>query len=202
MSGSPVVIASRASPDRLRALMRPGHKGALALAFILAFALLGVAGCGYSPSNEGDEGEPIQLGELGINVQLTRFLNPADHEDKSYLVGQTLPPPAGKVYLGVFLTITNHGDSETPLPSTAQMTVEDTTGAGYQAVPSNTPFAVPLGTELAGHGTIPVPDSPAQSGPTQGSIVLFLVDQGVSENRPLKLEIEHEGETGDITLDI
>jgi hypothetical protein len=182
--------------------MRPGHKGALALAFVIVLALVGVAGCGNSLGKEGDEGEPIQLGELEINVQLTRFLNPTDHEDKSYLVGQPLPAPAGKAYLGVFLTMKNHADSETQIPSTAQMTVVDTTGAGYQAVPSQTPFAAPLGTTLAGHGEIPVPDSPAESGPAQGSIVLFLVDQGVSENRPLKLEIEHDGETGDITLDI
>jgi hypothetical protein len=182
--------------------MRPGHKGALALAFVLILALVGAAGCGSSPSKEGDEGEPIQLGELEINVQLTRFLNPTDHEDKNYLVGQPLPPPAGKAYLGVFLTMTNHADSETQIPSTGQMTVVDTTGVGYEAVPSDTPFAAPLGTTLAGHGEIPVPDSPAESGPAQGSIVLFLVDEGVSENRPLKLEIEHDGETGDITLDI
>ena len=182
--------------------MRPGHKGALALAFILALVLVGAAGCGNSPGKEGDEGVPIQLGELEINVQLTRFLNPADHEDKNYLAGQPLPPPAAKSYLGVFLTMKNHADSETEIPAAAQMTVVDTTGAGYEAVPSHTPFAAPLGTTLAGHGVIPVPDSPAESGPAQGAIVLFLVDNVVSENRPLKLEIEHDGETGDITLDI
>lgn len=32
--------------DRLRALMRPGRKGALAVAFVLALALAAVAGCG------------------------------------------------------------------------------------------------------------------------------------------------------------
>lgn len=181
--------------------MRPGHQRvALALAFVLA--LVGVAGCGNSPGKEGDEGVPIQLGELEINVQLTRFLNPTDHEDKNYLAGQTIPTPAGKAYLGVFLTMKNHSDQATRLPSTAQMTVVDTTGVGYEAIPSHTPFAAPLGTTLAGHGVIPVPDSPGESGPTQGAIVLFLVDEGISENRPLKLEIEHDGETGDVTLDI
>src|SRR5262245_63291466 len=103
--------------------MRPGHKGALALAFVLALALVGAAGCGYSASKEGEEGEPIQLGDLEINVQLSRILNPADKEDKNYLVGQPLPPPADQAYLGVFLTMDNHGDSETKIPSTSQMTV-------------------------------------------------------------------------------
>src|SRR3954453_22216382 len=106
----PVRIASQSPPDRLRALMRPGHKGALALAFVLV--LVGAAGCGYSPGNEGDEGVPIELGNLEINVQLTRFLNPSDHEDKAYLVGQAVPAPPGKAYLGVFLTIKNHADRE------------------------------------------------------------------------------------------
>ena len=191
-----------AGPPGVRRGFWTGSRGALALAFILALALVGVAGCGNSPSEEGEEGEPIQLGELEINVQLTRFLNPTDHEDKDYLAGQPLPPPANEAYLGVFLTMDNHADSETQVPSADAMTVVDTTGAGYQAVESNTPFAVPLGTVLAGHGVIPVPDSPAQSGPAQGALALFLVDQGVSENRPLKLEVEHDGETGDVTLDI
>jgi hypothetical protein len=199
---SPELIASRPPLDRLRALMRPGYKGALALAFVLALTLVGVAGCGSDEEKEADEGVPIELGNLEINVQLTRFLNPTDHEDKNYLVGQAIPTPAGKAYLGVFMTMKNIGDSETRLPADAQMTVLDTTGAGYEAIPSHTPFAAPLGTTLAGGGEIPVFDSPAANGPTQGSIVLFLVDQGVGENRPLKLEIEHEGETGEIVLDI
>ena len=49
---------------------------------------------------------------------------------------------------------------------------------------------------------MPAPGTAAANGPTQGAIVLFLVDQAVSENRPLKLEIELQGETGEITLDI
>ena len=36
------------------------------------------------------EGEPLELGELDYNVQITRFLNPDDAEDAEYLVGQ--PP--------------------------------------------------------------------------------------------------------------
>src|SRR6266480_5998828 len=97
--------------DRLRALMRPGHKGALALAFVLALALLGVTGCGNDLGKEADEGVPIQLGDLQITVQETRFLNPAQPDDKEYVAGQKLPLPASKAYLGVFLTIHNQGDN-------------------------------------------------------------------------------------------
>ncbi len=182
--------------------MRPGHKGALALAFVLAITLVGVAGCGNDLGKEAEEGVPIQLKDLKFNVQETRFLNPAQPDDKQYLAGQQVPPPANKAYLGVFLTINNEGDSTVTLPSAAQMNIVDTTGAAYEATPSSTPFAAPLGAQLAGGGDIPAPGTAAANGPTQGAIVLFLVDQGITENRPLKLEIHYAGETGEITLDI
>jgi hypothetical protein len=188
--------------DRLRALMRRGNKGVLALALALALGLVGVAGCGNTVGKEADEGVPIKLGDLQFNVSETRFLNPSQPDDKAYLAGQKLPLPPSKAYLGVFLTIHNEGDHQVDLPTYTDTSVIDTTGAAYQAVPSNTPFAAPLGTPLAGHGDIPVPGTAAANGPTQGGLVLFLMDQGVTENRPLKLEIQYQGETGEITLDI
>jgi hypothetical protein len=181
--------------------MRP-YKGALALAFVLALTLLGVAGCGNDLGKESEEGDPIQLGDLEINVQETRFLNPGQADDSEYLKGQMLPTPAGKSYLGVFLTMENHADSAVRLPTNAEVSVTDTTGAAYASLPSHTDFAAPLGTELAGGAEIPAPGTAAANGPTQGALAIFLVNQGVSENRPLKLEIEFQGETGDITLDI
>jgi hypothetical protein len=182
--------------------MRPGHKGALALAFALALTLVGVAGCGNDLGKEADEGVPIELGDLKINVQETRFLNPDQPDDKEYLQGQQIPTPAGKSYLGVFLTMENDGSGPIRLPTNAQVSVTDTTGAAYQSIPSQTAFAAPLGTELASGADIPAPGTAAANGPTQGALVIFLVDEGVSENRPLKLEIEFQGETGEITLDI
>jgi hypothetical protein len=182
--------------------MRLGHKGALALVFVLGLALVGVSGCGNDLGKEADEGVPIKLGDLEFNVQETRFLNPAQPDDGEYLAGQELPTPAGKAYLGVFLTIHNGGGDAVDLPTDAEMSVVDTTGAAYEAIPTHTPFAAPLGTELESRGDIPAPDTAAANGPTQGAIVIFLVDQSVNESRPLKLEIEHQGDTGEITLDI
>jgi len=183
--------------------MRPGYKGALALAFVLALALAGVAGCGGEDlGHEADEGVPIKLGELEISVQETRYLNPTQPDDSEYLAGQKVPPAPSQVYLGVFLTIHNAGDEAVPLPTYEETSVVDTTGAAFQAIPSDTPFAAPLGTELDGGGDIPREDTAAQTGPVQGALVIFLVDQAVDESRPLKLEIEYEGETGEIVLDI
>jgi hypothetical protein len=188
--------------DRLRALMRPGHKGALAVVLVLGLAVLGVAGCGNDLGKEADEGVPIQLGDLKYNVQETRFLNPSQSDDKEYLEGQQLPTPAGKSYLGVFLTIQNTGSDPVRIPANADMSVVDTTGAAFESIPSHTDFAAPLGSTLAPGADIPGPGTAAANGPTQGSIVLFVLDEGVSENRPLKLEIDSQGETGEITLDI
>jgi hypothetical protein len=185
--------------------MRPGHQqGALAaLVLTLALATLGVAGCGNNDlSKEADEGVPIQLGDLKINVSETRFLNANQPDDKQYLAGQQIPPPSGQDYLGVFLTMHNTGDSPVQIPGVGAMSVTDTTGAAYQAIPSHSDFAAPLGSTLAGHADIPAPDTAAANGPTQGALVLFLVPSGISENRPLKLEIDFQGESGEITLDI
>jgi hypothetical protein len=184
--------------------MRPGYKGAPALALVvLVLALVGAAGCGNTLGTSAEaEGIPIKLGDLRFNVQETRFLNPKQPDDQAYLAGQNLTPPSSKAYLGVFLQIHNLGDNPADLPTNAEMSIVDTTGAAYESIPSHTPFAAPLGSVIPAGGDIPAPDTPAASGPTQGALVLWLVDQGITENRPLKLEIQYQGETGEITLDI
>jgi hypothetical protein len=189
--------------DRLRALMRLGRQGVLILAIALALALLGVAGCGGEElSHEAEEGVPIELGDLEFNVQLSRFLNPTDPQDSEYLAGQQVPPPPGESYLAVFMTIGNKSDEPQRLPGPGQVDVVDTTGTAYEATPSNTDFAVPLGSTLPPDGEIPPLGSAAQTGSVEGALVLFLVGRDAPENRPLELEIEHEGETGTVTLDI
>ena len=182
--------------------MRRGHKGALAVVLLLGLAVLGVAGCGNDLGKEADEGIPIQLGDLKITVQETRSLNPNQSDDKQYLAGQQLPTPPGELYLGVFLTIHNSGDNAVRLPTNADLSVVDTTGAAYQSIPSHTDYAAPLGTLLSSGADIPVPGTAAANGPTQAALVLFLVDESLNENRPPKLEINSQGETGEITLDL
>ncbi|MGH2956553.1 MAG: hypothetical protein ACRDL6_06120 [Solirubrobacterales bacterium] len=182
--------------------MSHGRKGALVLAL---FAALGLAatGCGEEETSEVVEGEPLELGELAINVQLTRLLNPNDREDREYLEGQQVPPPAGKDYLAVFVEIENEGDEQVQLPTADEVEVIDTTGRVYHPLPSDTVFALDLGGTLGPHEELPLEDTAAQSGPTQGSIVLFLVDDDVGENRPLELEFTEGGEVeGQIELDI
>jgi hypothetical protein len=187
--------------------MRRGNQrgtwGALALAFVLALAVPALAGCGNEEETSAhEEGIPIKLGELEFNVQETRYLNPAQPDDSEYLAGQALPPPPDKVYLGVFLTIHNAGDDPVRLPTYEETSVVDTTDVAYQAIPSDTPFSAPLGTELGPGDNVPAEDTAAQTGPVQGALAIFFVDLTVDANRPLTLEIDYQGETGEVTLDI
>ncbi len=176
----------------------------------IASLALGVVACGADEeTGEIDgkevtrvvEGEPIELGDLRFNVQLTRFFNPNDVEDAEYLRGLP-PPPLGKDYLAVFMQVKNEGDDDLRLPSAAEMEVEDTIGAKYTPIETNSVFALALGDPIPARGEVPSAETAAANGPTQGAFVLFLVDEDVSENRPLELTILADGEEGIIELDL
>ncbi|CAN5498421.1 hypothetical protein BH20ACT15_BH20ACT15_13170 [soil metagenome] len=187
-----------------------GRHRALAAALAIAALSMGIAACGAEEETElidGEEihsvveGEPLELGDLGFNVALTRFLNREDTEDGEYLRGLP-PPPLNQDYLAVFMTVENEGDEDRRLPSALEMRVEDTTGDEYSPVEMDPVFGLDLGGLIEAGGEAPDSDTAAASGPVQGAIVLFLVDQDVSNNRPLDLIILAEGEEGLVTLDI
>jgi hypothetical protein len=186
----------------LRSLISGSHGSHRAIAACLCLALVGgVAACGEEEETHVVEGEPIELGHLRINVQITRFLNPALRDDSEYLLGQP-PPPTGEDYLAVFMEIENESDEPAELPGAEDIEITDTTGATYRPIPVRSPFALPLGEEIPGGSEVPAADTAASSGPIQGSFVLFLVDESVSENRPLELQLEAGGEQGTVQLDI
>lgn len=88
---------------------------ALLLAGLLAVGLI-ATGCGEEEEElDVEEGVPVELGELRYNVQITRFLNPHDAEDRAYLRGER-EAPANEEYLAVFMTVENEGDSAAKLP--------------------------------------------------------------------------------------
>jgi len=171
----------------------------LALAATSAIALF--AGCGSSnESLSVKEGEPLTLGDLQYNVQITRYLNPADVEDKSYLQGAP-PLPNGDYYLGVFMQVKNEGDTVQALPR--DFKVVDTDGNAFHATPLSNDFALALGSQMDAHGEVPASDSAAATGPIEGSMVLFLVSQAAIESRPLQLQIPSaSGPTGQVELDL
>lgn len=186
-----------------RAASRPTTRlgASLVLAGALLAALL-LAGCETNPESDlsVDEGQPLKLGDLLYNVQISRPLNPADPEDEAYLAGQP-PPPNDKLYLGVFMLIENEGTAPQALP--ADFAVTDTEGTEFEPIPSRSLFALPLGGTVPGERQLPDPESTAANGPIQGAMVLFLIPEAASEARPLTLDIPSpEGTVGEVELDL
>jgi hypothetical protein len=171
----------------------------LCLLALVAGAL--VAGCGEDEEDlEVVEGEPVELGDLLYNVQITRFLNANDPEDEAYLAGQASVPP-DEEYLAVFMTVENEGDEPEQLPD--EMTISDTRDNTYEPLDSNSVYALDLGVTVPPGDEVPAPDTPAASGPIKGGMVVFRVDRAVTENRPIELHIPSgSGEEAVVELDI
>jgi hypothetical protein len=186
----------------MRVAGRKTRLGAVvALATALPLALL-LAGCGSNPEDtlQVHEGEPMKLGNLVYNVQISRFLNPRDGEDKAYLTGLP-PPPDDEFYLGVFMQIHNEARSNQRVPTGFR--VVDTVGTSFKPVRARGLFALDLGGTVPGDGELPEPETAAANGPIQGAMVLFLVDRAAVEDRPLVLDIPSStGATGQVELDI
>jgi hypothetical protein len=182
-----------------------GPKTRLGAALALAAALLAglvLSGCDTNPEDtlSANEGEAMQLGDLLYNVQITRFLNPSDGEDKAYLAGQP-PPPNDKFYLGVFMQIINQSDTTQQVPT--DFRVVDTAGAEFKPLPSRSLFALDLGGKVPANTELPEPETTAANGPIQGAMVLFLIDRSAVEDRPLTLHIPSStGQVGRVELDI
>ncbi len=172
----------------------------LLAAFLLVALSLVVSACGYSSDSKNvKEGEPVKLGELQYNVVFSRYLNAHDNEDSAYLVGQPEAPPEAN-YFGVFFEVQNKSEESQPLPKT--FTIEDAFGQSYDALSSESLYAFPLSGEVEAQEQIPVLDSTAQQGPIEGSLVLFLLPDTASENRPLTLEIEGPEGPAHVLIDL
>jgi hypothetical protein len=174
------------------------------LIFLAAGALVGALLLGGCSSDQHSlatsEGAPVELGDLSYNVVISRPLNPEDTEDKDYL--QNAPTlPDNQFYMGVFLQIKNDGDSAQTIPS--DFKIVDTEGNTYDAVPLHNDFSLDLGSRIQAGESLPIADSPAANGVIGGALVLFLMDESSTENRPLELQIPSaSGETGTIELDL
>ena len=190
----PLGATSYASGPHACPLRRP-HSDCLLAAIALA-----AAGCGPDAvESDGNEGEPVEVSGLEYNIQITRFLNPADNEDSEYLVGQP-PTPAGSQYLGVFLVVDNQ--TEDLRPSATNYVVTDTLDNEYELLDSKSPYALEVGADVPAHEQLPLPDTTPYAGFNKGSLLIFEVPDAVSENRPLQLHIDSFDGSGEVTLDI
>ena len=178
------------------------------LVILIALLATAFAGCGIDDYiHEAEtEGVYVDVGNLVYQVQLSRFLNPDDVEDREYLMGLptgTSPQlPGDEIWFGVWMRVKNYTD-ETLTP-TDEFTVVDTEENEFRPIPLDDTNvfayrAIPLGADQV----LPLPDSAAASGPIQGSLILFKLTTDSLQNRPLKLEIEQAGsETAEIDLDL
>jgi hypothetical protein len=171
---------------------------------LAALALVALAvtfsACGYeNESKDVVEGEVVKLGELKYQVVFSRFLNPNDNEDAAYLVNQP-PPPKGSSYFGVFLEVQNKSEKTQKLADSFEIT--DAGHQTFEAIPSESLYAFPMGGEVESQEPIPTPDSTSQQGPIEGSLVLFQLPSSASENRPLTLSIAGPEGPAEVTLDL
>jgi len=176
------------------------------LTFAVLVAALVFAGCGdkheYNLAAE-TEGEYVDVGNLVYQVQMSRFLNPGDREDREYLAelpAGTPPPTADETWFGVWMRVKNY--SNETLQMAEDFTVVDTQEKRFEPIPLDGPFAYKAGM-LGPDQVYPLPDTAASSGPIQGSLILFKLTNDSLQNRPLKLEIAQEGfQTAEIDLDL
>jgi hypothetical protein len=178
-----------------------------ALATAAAVALVATASAGMAGCSSADhplaveEGTPVFLGNLEYAVQISRFLNPKDAEDKAYLKGApSLPRDA--YYFAVFLEVNNHGSTREGLPT--RYAVTDTEHNAYPPIKLHNDFTMPLGGSIAPGGRLPDPESIAGNGPIGGMMLLFEIRTPSLENRPLTLKIPAAGDRapGRIELDL
>jgi hypothetical protein len=176
---------------------------------LLAVVSLLAAGCGDKTSSLTEaqtEGLYMDVGPLLYQVQISRFLNPNDPEDRAYLIGlplgMPLQLPRGQTWFGVFMRVQNV-TSQPHLP-TNEYSVVDTQGNRFRPVELNArinPF-VYAPTLLGPGGINPGPETPAANGPIQGSLILFRLTTASLQNRPLALKIGPPGQEASVDLDL
>ena len=172
----------------------------VACALALA-APLGLVACGDDEQGIDEparEGLAIELGGVDYTVFITRELNPKITPDSAYVRDEA---PSGEALYGVFLRACNV--SKDSRPTATEFTVKDNQENTFEPepLPEDNQFAYTPRT-LDPKECIPEAGSVAQLGPTAGSMLLFQFPLENTENRPLELEIEQDGEKRTFELDI
>lgn len=181
---------------------------------LLAAVALGACGdshtkvtTGTYAGESGQNAPYLDVGPLVYEVQLSRELNPYDVEDSAYLEGlspeqRKLAP--GQEWFAVFVQVYNNQSQ--PQTASTDMKIYDTQGNTYlPTVPAgHSSFAYSGGT-VAGKERLPVLNTVASNGATQGSMLLFKIQTVSLDNRPLKLQIvdpADAAETATAELDV
>jgi hypothetical protein len=174
----------------------------------VACALL-VSGCGNKQTvvtQGATEGLYIDIDQLKYQIQISRYLNANDVEDRSYLAG--LPageaqPGADETWFAIFIRISNN--TTKPVGTADDFEIVDTQKQVYRPIPLD-PKAnqfVYEPTTLQPKGFVPQPNSIANEGVIQGSELLFKVKTASLQNRPLEFRFRRgSGTMGVVDLDV
>lgn len=187
---------------------RPRLRRRALLSAVAVIAAISLSACGHkeaNPKTADTEGPYVRAGNVSYQVQISRQLNQFSAEDHGYLVGATTTPPTtNQEWFAVFLWAKNETNKN--LTTTDSFAIVDTQGQRYYPVQvrsSINPYAWTSQT-LKPLQTEPAPDTTASFGPTQGSMLLFKLNNTIYSNRPLTLEIYANGqaEPTSISLDL
>jgi hypothetical protein len=176
----------------------PLRKLPLLAVALLAALVLGACGdshtkvtTGTYAGESGQNAPYLDVGPLIYEVQLSRQLNPSNSEDSAYLEGLSASERtlgAGQEWFAVFVQVYNN--SSRALTSASELKIHDTQGNTYvPLVPNQTNAFVYRPTAVPAKGQLPLPDTVAGVGPTQGALLLYKIHSASLDNRPLELTI-------------
>jgi hypothetical protein len=178
---------------------------------VLAAVLIALVagGCGHEDLKVADnEGLYTVVDGLKYQIQMSRYMNVNDVEDREYLKGLpagTAQPNADETWFGVWVRVQNEGDK--PLPAADTWEIRDTQDNTFRPIPIDTNanvFAFEKGVEGPPATVLPLSSSAAGQGPIQGSLLLFKLKTDSLQNRPLELRFSNgqQGEQGIYDLDV
>jgi len=182
------------------------------LRIVLATALLALAaGCGSGTGQvvtADTEGLYLDINHLKYQIQMSRYINPADVEDREYLVGLppgTEQPAADETWYGVWVRVENTSATETH-PAASRWEIHDTQENIYRPIavdPAINPFVYEA-VDVPPKTVLPLATSAAGQGPVQGSLLLFKLTTESLQNRPLELRFSNGGgsQEGTYSLDV
>lgn len=179
------------------------------LRILLATALVLLAGCGGGTgvvTTAETEGIYLDINGLKYQIEMSRYMNEADVEDREYLVGlpeSTEPPAPDETWFGVWVRVENTSEDETR-PAANTWEIHDTQENVYRPIPLDTdlnPFAFEA-VDVPPKTVLPHPTSAAGQGPIQGSLLLFKLKVDSLQNRPLELIFSNGGSGQEGTYDL
>lgn len=185
----------------------------IAVCFVALLVSGSLSACGKHQSTgpvriAETEGIYLDISDLKYQVQTSRQLNPADVQDRAYLLG--VPEgerelAANEVWFAVTLRVQN--ETAKPLMPSESIEIEDTVGEVFEPIElgEENVFAYSSDDVIPPRETYPLLDSPGYDSPSRGALLLFKLTLTALNNRPLELEIEGRKfpkQTGIVNLDV